>query len=89
MSECCAAKSLILSDRYGTRCGFHLTLQENDLCEKQIQEKVLQMERTEVAVFWLHVEAIWFLWLIGNAIAGNKSIELGCGNAKPHEVLGR
>lgn len=82
MSECCAAKSLILSDRYGTHCGFHLTLQENDLCEKQIQEKVLQVERTEVAVFWLHVEAIWFLWLIGNAIGGNKSTELGVWDCK-------
>lgn len=33
------------------------------------------MERTEVAMLWLHVGAIWFLPLIGNAVAGNKSTE--------------
>lgn len=33
------------------------------------------MERAEVAMLWLHVGAIWFLRLIRNAVAGNKSTE--------------
>lgn len=43
------------------------------------------MERTEVVVLWLHVGAIWFLRLTGNAIAGKKSTECGGGTVKPHE----
>lgn len=41
------------------------------------------MESTEVAVLWLHVEAIWFLWLTRNAAAGNENREGRRGAAKP------